>query len=200
MIDTTISFDSLGFTIHPEKSSFIPKQVITHLGFILNSKEMTVRRTSEKASNVASFCKSLLEAQSCTIREISRAVGLMVSSFPGVTYGLLHYRDLENHKITALTAHKWDYEKSVVLSDQAKCDLHWWVANVETSFGAITMKRLHLLFILMHPKQVGMQCMVTPTQGGQWTHTESEAHINCLELIAAYFGLKRFSKSVPMYI
>ena len=39
--------------------------------------------------------------------------------------------------IMALKAHKWDYEKSVVLSDQAKSDLHWWVANVETSFGAI---------------------------------------------------------------
>ena len=60
VIDTTISFDNLGFTIHPEKSSFIPKQVITHLGFILNSKETTVRPTTEKASNVASFCKSLL--------------------------------------------------------------------------------------------------------------------------------------------
>ena len=97
VIDTTISFDNLGLTICPEKSSFIPKQVITHLGFILNSKEMTVRLTSEKASNVASFCKSLLEAQSLKlleaqslklpVREIARAQDLMVSSFPGVTKG-----------------------------------------------------------------------------------------------------------------
>ena len=96
VIDTSISFDNLGFTHHPQKSSFIPNQVITHLGFILNSKEMTVRLTPEEASNVASFCKSLLEAQSCTVREIARAVGLMVSSFPGVTYGPWRYRDLEN--------------------------------------------------------------------------------------------------------
>ena len=52
VIDTTISFDNLGFTIHPDKSIFIPKQVIIHLGFILNSKEMTVRLTPEKAGNV----------------------------------------------------------------------------------------------------------------------------------------------------
>ena len=97
VIDTTISLDNLGLTIHPEKkTSFLPKQVVTHLGFILNSNEMTVRLAPEKAGNVASFCKSLLEAQSCTIREIARAVELMVLSFPGVTYGgPLHYRDLE---------------------------------------------------------------------------------------------------------
>ena len=96
MTDTTISFENLGFTIHSEESSLIPKQVITHLRFILNSTKMTVRLTPERASNVTSFCKSLLEAQSFTIRETARAVGLMVSSFPWVTYGPFHYRDLEN--------------------------------------------------------------------------------------------------------
>ena len=60
---------------------------------------MTVRpeKAPEKAGNVASFCKSLLETQLCTIRKIARAVGLLVSSFSGVTYGPIHYRDLENN-------------------------------------------------------------------------------------------------------
>ena len=194
VIDTTISFDKLGFTIHPEKSSFIPKQVITHLGFILDSKEMTVRLTPEKAGNVASFCKSLLEAQSCTIREIARTVGLMESSFPGVTYGPLHYRDLENDKITTLKAHKWDYEKSVVLSEQAKSDLHWWIANVETSFGSISHEN-PLLVLHTDASKTGWGAVHDDSHtGGQWTRTESEAHINYLELMAAYFGLESFFK------
>ena len=194
VIDTTISFDNLGLTIHPEKSSFIPKQVITHLGFILNSKEMTVRLTPEKAGNVASFCRSILEAQSCTIREIARAVGLMVLSFPGVTYGPLRYRDLENDKITALKAHKWDYEKSVVLSEQAKSDLHWWVANIYTSFGAISHEKPSLV-LHTDASETGWGAVHDDSHtGGQWTCNESEAHINYLELIAAYFGLKSFFK------
>ena len=39
---------SLGFTIHPEKSKFIPTQCITYLGFILNSAQMTITSTPEK--------------------------------------------------------------------------------------------------------------------------------------------------------
>ena len=73
---------------------------------------MTVRLTPEEASNVASFCKSLLEAQSCTIREIARAVGLMVPSFRWVTYGPLNYRDLENDNCSK---GKWDCENLVLL-------------------------------------------------------------------------------------
>ena len=33
---------SLGFTIHPDKSKFIPTKCITYLGFILNSVQMTI--------------------------------------------------------------------------------------------------------------------------------------------------------------
>ena len=38
VIDTTISLDSLGFTVHLIKTQFLPKQIITCLGFILNSR------------------------------------------------------------------------------------------------------------------------------------------------------------------
>ena len=37
--------DSLGFTIHPRKSVFQPAQDIVFLGFILDSKDMSVRLT-----------------------------------------------------------------------------------------------------------------------------------------------------------
>jgi hypothetical protein len=37
--DTVALVDSLGFTIHPEKSVFISTQEIHYLGFILNSRE-----------------------------------------------------------------------------------------------------------------------------------------------------------------
>jgi hypothetical protein len=46
--DTVALVDSLGSTIHPEKSVFIPTQEIHYLGFILNSREMTVQLTHKK--------------------------------------------------------------------------------------------------------------------------------------------------------
>ena len=50
--DTACLLDSLGFTVHPEKSVFKPSQSITFLGFILNSLSMTIRLTEEKASKI----------------------------------------------------------------------------------------------------------------------------------------------------
>ena len=117
-----------------------------------------------------------------------------MSSFLGVTYGSLHYHDLENDKITALKADKLDHEKSVVLLDQATSDLHWWVINVETSFEAISHEKPSLVLHIDTSKTDWSAVHDDSHTGSQWTHTESEAHINYLELMAAYFGLKRFIK------
>ena len=43
---------SLGFTLHPKKSKFIPTQCITYLGFILNSVQMTITLTLEKKEKI----------------------------------------------------------------------------------------------------------------------------------------------------
>ena len=46
--DTACLFSWLGFHIHPTKSVLIPSHILTFLGFILNSLEMTVSPTQEK--------------------------------------------------------------------------------------------------------------------------------------------------------
>ena len=52
--------DSLGFVAHPDKSTFIPSQRLEFLGFILNSVEMTIRLTREKATGLQTACNILL--------------------------------------------------------------------------------------------------------------------------------------------
>ena len=39
--------DSLGFMIHPDKFSFMPKEYITFLGFNINSKDMKISLTNQ---------------------------------------------------------------------------------------------------------------------------------------------------------
>ena len=48
---------SLAFTVHPDKSKFIPVQYIAYLGFILNSVQMTI--TLEK-SNKKKLCQEII--------------------------------------------------------------------------------------------------------------------------------------------
>ena len=76
VIDTTISLDSLGFTVHPIKAQFLPKQIIACLGFILNSREMSVRLSDEKTKKVASACNYLLHTGVYTTREVATVLGI----------------------------------------------------------------------------------------------------------------------------
>ena len=73
-------FNNLGFLVHPEKSEFIPNQNIKFLGFILDSRSMTIILPAERKTkikdcflNVRSHCLAV------SIRDTAKAVGYMVS-------------------------------------------------------------------------------------------------------------------------
>lgn len=58
IIDTTLLLDKLGLVVHPEKSVFIPTQVLTILGLVLNSVKMTLQLTREKPLVYKGFVQS----------------------------------------------------------------------------------------------------------------------------------------------
>ena len=103
VVDTVKLLDTLGFVVHPEKSVFIPTQKLVSLGFILDSVSMLVYLIPEKLKQAATH---LFYNENPTIREVAKVLGLIVSSFPGVAYGPLHYRYLEQDKTTALKTNK----------------------------------------------------------------------------------------------
>ena len=48
MVTTVDHSTKAGFVINPDKSVLWPTQILTYLGFILNTLNMTVRPTKEK--------------------------------------------------------------------------------------------------------------------------------------------------------
>ena len=93
--DSVSLLTKLGFLIHPEKSGLVPAQMITFLGFILESLHMLVRPTPEKAQKLKSACEKLLTKPELTVQELAEVIGIIVSNFPGVEFGPLFYRGLE---------------------------------------------------------------------------------------------------------
>ena len=61
VLNTIEIIRSLGFTIHPEQSKFIPTHCIAFLGFILNSVKMTITLSLEKKEKtfVMKFLKKM---------------------------------------------------------------------------------------------------------------------------------------------
>ena len=137
VIDTTVLLDKLGLVVHPEKSSFIPSQVLVILGFIINSLTMTIQLTTEKALSLKTVCIDFLRANTLSIREVASAIGRIVASFPGLMHGPLFYRHLEKDKCLAVQQANGNFDAHMSLSQQAKCELQWWCDNVMTAHNVI---------------------------------------------------------------
>jgi hypothetical protein len=56
----------------------------------------------EKVDNVILECKSLYKKEQVSLTELAKVIGILVSVFPAVEFGQLHYRNLELQKIYAL--------------------------------------------------------------------------------------------------
>ena len=99
---------------------------------------MIVKLTAEKALKLQHDCLIILKRQSISIREAARIIGKIVSSFPGVMYGPLHYRHLEHDKTEALKNNGGNFEAAMVFSPAAREELEWWANNVLDSYKPIS--------------------------------------------------------------
>ena len=80
--DTAQLLDGLGFIIHPDKLSFIQNQVITILGFKINSVVMRVFPTAEKDTKDKGLMLRTATHPTPSIRQVASVLGLLISNFP----------------------------------------------------------------------------------------------------------------------
>ena len=188
--DTVDTFVKLGFVIHPETSVLVPSQEMEFLSFLLNSVNMTIRLPPTKAE------QSLLHKSKMSIREVAQVIGLIVSSFPGVQFGELYYRNLEKDKILALHISKGDYDSPVYLSNESRSELTWWVNNVDSSFKPIVQEDPDLTLTTDASTRGWGTVFGVQKTGGLWSLEEQAFHINYLELKAVLLGLKSLLSNV----
>lgn len=115
----------LSFT--PHKICHYTTQTLTFLGFRLDSLSMTVSLTGEKILKTVEACKRLQNMTKPRISEVAEVIGLLVSNFPAVQFGSLHYRFLERDKTKSLKTHKGDYKSHMTLTSSSVADLTWWI-------------------------------------------------------------------------
>ncbi len=194
--DTTSMFEGLGFIPHPTKSVTHPVQELVLLGFLLNSKEMTISLTTERANKLIAACNNLLTSKSVSIQEVAHVVGLMVASFPAVTFAPLFYRALERDKTQALKLSQGDFSACMTLSEDALTDLHWWVDNINKISKPIHNNPPDIL-IQSDASKLGWGAYYEGQHaGGPWSETEAAAHINVLETTAAFLALQSFCSAI----
>ena len=196
-------FKSLGFYINVNKSVTIPTQELEHLGFLLNSVNMTVTLTKRKVDNLICKCKQILSESALTIRSVAELIGLMVSSVTGVEFGPLHYRFLESDKVQALKVALGDFDKSVMLSEDARSDVQWWLDNAALEVRHIDHGPFKV-FLTTDASELGWGVVCESnaetgdqqSTGGRWNLDEQREHINVLELNAGWLGIQTFCSNI----
>ena len=186
----------LGFVIHSKKSVLYPTQILEFLGFIINTRSMTLTLTDKKKTKIMNKAKQLLQG-SVSIRMVASFVGNLTSSFEGVPNGRLYYRHIELCKTDALRKSKFDFEAKCALSVEARKELSWWIENISGAYAHI--KSIPPIDYTIHTDASNLGWGASDgvlKSNGRWDEQEQDMHINCLELIAIKFALKSF---LPLY-
>ncbi|XP_057306859.1 uncharacterized protein LOC130645029 isoform X2 [Hydractinia symbiolongicarpus] len=190
---TVVLLDSLGFTVHPDKSKFEPKQVLEFLGFVIDTVNMTVALTPKKKAAIIDLCQAVTQREKITIRTLARLIGKFTSSLIGVPHGRLYYRSTERLKIESLKKSAGNFDVQITLTPIAMGDISWWKNNLWGSISPIVGGNPQVI-ISMDASTRGWAASMTQTHtGGEFSSLEQEHHINVLELMAAFFGQRACS-------
>ena len=183
-------FSRLGFVIHPTKSVLHPTQSLEFLGFILDSVCMRVTITNKKVCKIVTLCQEFLCDKQFSIRQVASIIGTLVSTFPGVKFGPLHYRTLEREKDVALKDASGNFEEVMSLSPESKSDLQWWVSSLPSAYRNID-HGVPDVTLTTDASQLGWWATngIANTQGF-WAPHEGSQHINVLEFLAVKSGLE----------
>jgi ribonuclease HI len=190
-------FESLGFVVNEEKSQLIPSQRVKYLGFIMDSRTMKLTLPADKCAKIIAKCRSVSRNKSFTIQIVAELVGTLIAACPATSYGLLYTRQIEHEKTKALEKSGLDYRAKMSLSLEALLDIEWWINNIEDSYRDLHKGRIDLR-ITTDASTTGWGCECNGKEAkGIWTELEllKYQHINELELLAIFYGLKTFATS-----
>jgi hypothetical protein len=176
-----------------EKSILLPQRTCKFLGFILNSADLSLSLPSDKRANIVKMIKRFSLLPICTIRELSQLIGILVAACPAVKYGWLYTKTLERQKYLALKKFN-NFETKIKLPNLILPDLLWWNQNILSSSNPMRPDSEFGLEIFTDASRTGWgaYCNSKTVHGG-WKTLELSFHINYLELLAIFMGLKCFA-------
>lgn len=196
-VNTTKSvLESLGFVINYKKSVMTPSKNCKFLGFILNTTDMIITLPDEKKQRIRNRTIKLMRINKCTIRYFAKYIGLLTSACPAVSYGWMYTKLFEREKFLALNFSQ-NYNKQMKVGKHLYEDLLWWKDNIITSFSTIRKNNNYVLEIFSDASTTGWGVACDgQSSNGNWKDTEMCLHINTLELMAALYGLRIFTKDL----
>ena len=114
----------LGFVINWKKSVLTPEQEIEFLDLTINSVTLELFVKKTKIQKVVSKCQNLLNNPQTSILELTRLIGLLMSTIQAVLPARLNCRFLQIQQISPLSENL-SYLDIIVLNQNSKIEQKW---------------------------------------------------------------------------
>jgi hypothetical protein len=184
---------SLGWLINHKKSQLEPTQSLEHLGFHLESHNMTIRLPGTKVRDLRRSIQTVLSSPLQTPRKIHsltmRIKAATLALFPANLYtqSLLQFKN-------ASVKRPADWDKATTLPQQCLEELRWWLTNLSKWNGQSLLPQLpsHTVYVDASNLGWGGSYQGTTVQG-LWTQEEAGQSINWRELKAIDLTLRSFT-------
>ena len=185
---------ALGWSFNWEKSNLIPSQQVVHLGFLIDTKAMTLTCPKDKVVRLQNLCSTALSDEHVTVHNLERMLGTMESVRPSTPLAPLHYRGLQRQLLRAKVSERQP-NLVILLSKKSLLNLRWWVAPSGFAGNCST-------FLQEEKPTVDIWSDANLNMGGarnsrgEWSQRawsvlekSQDPHINLLEIRAAREGL-----------
>ncbi|XP_043270419.1 uncharacterized protein [Venturia canescens] len=188
--------EKLGFVINYEKSRLSPSKKCIFLGLCLNSEKMQVELPPDKRLSVLKLIRKYQKTKRCKIRDFASFIGSLGFCCQAATYGWAYLKNFEREKVRALEKNHGNYEFVIEINPELQADFKWWKNNILKIVKPIRNSKFSLeIFSDSSLTGWGAYCKEEKIHGF-WSQEERRLHINCLELLAAFFALKSFAKNL----
>lgn len=192
--ETVQLMTDVGFMIHKEKSVLVPTKNLTFLGNDIDSENMIVTLPKQKVMVLCVECIAVYNKSQVSIKIVARLLGLMVSSLSAVEYGRLFYRKIEREKIDALKRSKGDFSHKMLVTDDMRVELKWWIDNLLSQNRVIARGNSDIT-VTTDASTLGWAGSCENKEiGGRWSVDEAKHHINYLEFLAASLSVRAFCR------
>lgn len=174
--------ESLGFLIKETKSTLNPTQTIEHLGYTINSRDMTLSVPLHKVRDIRREARKLKTNGSVSLRNLSSFIGKAMAMTAAVFPARLMCQRLLQVKNDALRAgYKWT--DKIQLSPDALDNLSWWIDNLKEWNGLTWLPQRPDFDVYTDASDKGWGIVVDgSTFAGQWKSSVLQEHINAKEL------------------
>lgn len=191
--ETLRLLDCLGFVVNYNKSNVQPQQYCRFLGFIYNSIDMTMSLPTEKRNDIVLLTQQFSTLPKRPLRDYARLIGVLVAACLAVKHGWLYTKQLEREKFKALQQNV-TYNTKVRFSNDILADLDWW-ANISQRMCSPIGPLKFDLEVFTDASLTGWGAFANNKRvNGAWKDSEQHFHINYLELLAVFCGLKCFCR------